>query len=402
MQPALSRNSDDVIVLDIDPFDERNLLDPFPYQEQIRETAPFVWLSKYGVWATARHQEATAVLTDWKRFCSSAGVGLANFKTEKPWRPPSLVLEHDPPAHTFARAILSRALAPAPLRKLRAQFEREAEKQAARLLELGTFDAIAELATGYPLKVFGDAIGIATDEREIILEYGNMSFNAMGPRNRLAQESLKREREVTAWIMGRCQRAALTSDGLGAIIYQAVDEGEVSEEQGAMLVRSFLSAGIDTTVRTIGTGLYWFAREPQQWQLLRARPELVRPAIEEILRIESPFQTVFRTTAAPTEISGVQMQADQKILISIGGGNRDTRKWPDADKFDIVRGAAGHLGFGAGIHGCLGQMLARLEIEVLLAAVARKVRTIELAGKPDYLLNNTVRGFGRLPVRFGA
>jgi cytochrome P450 len=166
------------------------------------------------------------------------------------------------------------------------------------------------------------------------------------------------------------------------------------------MVRSFLSAGIDTTVRAIGSGLYCFAQSPDQWQLLRDDQSLARPAFEEILRCESPFQIVFRTTTEPVELAGTRLPADQKILLSLGGGNRDPRKWDDPDRFDIRRRTAGHLGFGAGIHGCLGQMLARLEVEVLLTAMAKRVAAIEVLEPPEYLLNNTVRGFSRLVVRF--
>ena len=390
--PALNR----------DPFSEENLRDPYPLQNEMREAGPVVWLPRYDVFATARYAEISLILNDWKTFCSSAGIGLANFRKEKPWRPPSLVLEADPPEHTAARAILTRALAPAPLRGLREMFTREAQSHVERLLALGTFDAIKELAAGYPLKVFGDALGIAPDEREIILEYGNMSFNALGPRNAICLESMKNAESVSAWIMGRCQRNALSRDGLGAIIYQAVDQGEVSEQDAAMMVRSFLSAGIDTTVRAIGSGLYLFAQSPDQWQILRDDPSLARAAFEEILRLESPFQTAFRTTTKAVEVAGIAIPNDQKIMLSFAGGNRDPRKWDDPERFDIRRRTAGHLGFGAGIHGCLGQMLARLEVDILLTEMAKRISSIEVVETPEYLLNNTVRGFKKLVVRVSA
>ena len=120
------------------------------------------------------------------------------------------------------------------------------------------------------------------------------------------------------------------------------------------------------------------------------------------MRYESPFQTFFRTTTCDTEIAGVAIATDSKVLVSIGAANRDPRKWSDPDSFDISRSTTGHVGFGAGIHGCVGQMIARLEVEVLLAALARKVSRIELAGEPVRQLHNTLRGFERLPVRFHA
>src|SRR6185312_2128686 len=178
-----------VPVIDIDPFDEAVLRHPEPFQEQLRDAGEFVWLSAYGIWASGQFATVRNTLRDWKVFGSSGGVGLANFHKEKPWRPPSLVLEHDPPAHTRARAVLMRGLTPVALRRLRDSFAHEARKQVSRLLEMGRFDAIRELAEGYPLKVFGDAVGITPEDRHYLLDYGNMSFNAMGPRNAICLKS---------------------------------------------------------------------------------------------------------------------------------------------------------------------------------------------------------------------
>lgn len=165
-----------------------------------------------------------------------------------------------------------------------------------------------------------------------------------------------------------------------------------------MLVRSFLSAGVDTTVRALGGALLCFAENPVQWETLRENPSLARNATEEAIRHASPFQTVFRTTSREIDIGPVALAPDEKLLLSLGAANRDPEKWDDPDSFDVNRKAGGHVGFGAGIHGCAGQMLARLEIEVLLGEMATRVARIELNGEIAWALNNTTRGLGRLPV----
>jgi cytochrome P450 len=389
-----------VPVIDIDPFDEAVLRHPEPFQEQLRDAGAFVWLSAYGIWASGRFATVREILRDWKSFGSSGGVGLANFHKEKPWRPPSLVLEHDPPEHTHARSILMRALATAVVRRLKAEFQRVAAAEVERLLEVGRFDAIAELAEGYPLKVFGDAVGITAADRKTLLEYGNISFNAMGPRNALCLESMRNERAVTDWIMAQCARDALDPKGLGAIMYAAADEGEITQQEAGMLVRSFLSAGVDTTVRAVGGALDALARNPDQWRKLRANPGLARATAEEAIRFVSPFQTVFRTASVAVEQDGFTIGAEEKIFLSIGAANHDPRQWDEPYQFRIERKNAGHVGFGAGIHGCAGQMLARLEMEVLFEELARRVSAIELDGEPSHALNNTTRGFSSLPLRF--
>ena len=167
-----------------------------------------------------------------------------------------------------------------------------------------------------------------------------------------------------------------------------------------MLVRSFLSAGVDTTVNGIGNALYCLAHFPDQYARLHADPSLARPAFEESLRLESAVQTFFRTTAVDTHLGGVPIPAGSKVLAFLAAANRDYRQWPDPSQFKIDRKPTGHMAFGSGIHGCVGQVVARLEGELILAGLARRFKTLEVAGKPTRRLNNTLRALATLPLRF--
>jgi cytochrome P450 len=383
----------------VDPFSHAFLRDPYPHHEALREAGPVVWLEQYGIWAMARHEQVRDALTDWQTYCSSAGVGLSDFRKEPPWRPPSIILEADPPLHTRTRAVLTRILSPAAIKILRDTFEREAESLIARLVEQGEFDGVADLAEAYPLKVFPDAVGISEEGRENLLPYGTMVFNSFGPRNDLFNKATANAGPVRDWIMSRCSRAALAQGGLGLQIFAAVDAGELTEDEAGMLVRSFLSAGIDTTVYGLGNALYCMARYPEQWRTLREKPNLIRGAFEEVLRFEAPVQTFFRTTTRPVEVAGVQLGEGEKVLLFLAAANRDPRRWDRPDTFDVTRRAAGHMTFGTGIHGCVGQAVARLETEAILTALASRVASFELTGEPEWRLNNTLRGFDTLPLR---
>ncbi len=134
-------------------------------------------------------------------------------------------------------------------------------------------------------------------------------------------------------------------------------------------------------------------------QRLRQDPSLARAAFEEVLRFESPVQTFFRTTTRAVEVAGVRLGEGEKILLFLAAANRDPRRWEDPERFDITRKASGHLAFGVGIHGCVGMAVARLEAEIVLGLLARKVEAIELAGEPERRFNNTLRGLARLPVK---
>jgi cytochrome P450 len=387
-------------VSSIDPFSDDFLADPYPHHHALREAGPAVWLERYGIWAMARHEQVRDALTDWQTYCSGAGVGLSDFRKEPPWRPPSIILEADPPLHTKTRAVLNRILSPGAIRVLRETFDREAETLVARLVEQREFDGVADLAEPYPLKVFPDAVGLSADGRENLLPYGNMVFNSFGPRNELFNRAMANAGPVRDWIMSKCSRAALAPDGLGMQIFHAVDSGELTEDEAGMLVRSFLSAGVDTTVYGLGNTLYCLARHPQQWANLRENPALIRGAFEEVLRFEAPAQTFFRTTTRDVDVGGIRLGDGEKVLLFLAAANRDPRRWENADTFDVTRRATGHMTFGTGIHGCVGQAVARLEVEAILSQLVKRVAAIEMTGEPRRRLNNTLRGFDHLPLRF--
>ncbi len=391
-----------VPALDIDPFSDEFLTDPYPDHERLREAGPVVWLSKYDIYATARHAQVREVLSDHATYISSAGVGLANFNKETPFRPKSLILEADPPQHTKARNILARILSPKAIPQIRADFSKAADAMLDALVAQAaggnTVDGIKSLAEPYPLKVFPDAVGLDATGRDNLLLYGDMIFNAFGPRNDLFLNAAKRVKPVTAWIMDHCQRAMLRPGGFGDQIYQAADAGEITHDEAPMLVRSFLSAGVDTTVNGIGNALLCLAQHPQQFDKLRANPSLARQAFEETLRYESAVQTFFRTTSRDGELAGILIPEGSKVLTFLAAANRDQRQWVEPERFNIERKNIGHMAFGTGIHGCVGQIVARLEGELILAGLAKRFKRIELAGRPTRRLNNTLRALANLPL----
>ena len=178
---------------------------------------------------------------------------------------------------------------------------------------------------------------------------------------------------VVPWIMAKCSRAALASNGLGAKIYKAVEAGEATEEEAALLVRSFLSAGLDTTVAAISSALYLLATNPGEWRKFRADPSLAKNVFEETVRIEI-------TDPREVELGGLRIPASEKVLLLLASANRDPEHWQEPDRFDPTRRIQGHVGFGVGFHACIGQVIARMEGELLLTALAQ--RRLDRAGRP--------------------
>jgi 4-methoxybenzoate monooxygenase (O-demethylating) len=397
-QTAPARPSAGVPTSALDPFSLDFLRDPHPAHEALREAGPVVWLEEYGAYAVARHTEVRQVLNDPATFCSSRGVGLSDFQREKPWRPPSLVLERDPPEHDRARGVLNRALSATVMRSLRGRFAAAAVELADELARRVRFDAVADCAEVYPMMALPDAIGLSSQGREHLLPYAATVFNMFGPDNELRRVAVAQMAPHVEWISSQCKREALSDDGIGAAIHAGADTGEVTRQEAELLVRSLLSAGLDTTVHGLGAAMRQLALNPDQFAALRADPAKARGAFEEAVRLETPVQTFFRTTTREVELSGATIPEGEKVLMLLGAANRDPRKWPDPDRYDIDRPTAGHVGFGAGVHVCVGQLLARLEGETLLATLARAFAHIEPDGEPTPLLNNTLRGWTRLPV----
>jgi hypothetical protein len=385
--------------LDIDPFSQAFFDDPYPAHAAMRDAGPVVYLPAHDIHAVARYDDVRAMLTDWRTYTSARGVGISDFAKEKPWRLPSLLLETDPPLHDRTRTLMDKVLSPAAVRSLRQSFATAAEALIDDLLARQTFDAVPDLAEAYPLAVFPDAVGMPAENRRFLLPYGNMVFNSFGPPNAFFQTAVADAEPVLAWVQAQTKREALSPIGFGAAIHAAVDTGEFSAAEAEVLVRSLLTAGVDTTVNSLCAAIDCLARFPAAFEQLRADPSLARAAFEEAIRLESPVQTFFRTTTGTATIAEETIQEGTKVLMFLGAANRDPRRWERPDDYDITRRNAGHVGFGTGIHGCVGAVLARLEGELVLGALARKARSIEIDGEPKRRYNNTLRGLASLPIR---
>jgi 4-methoxybenzoate monooxygenase (O-demethylating) len=388
--------------LDLDPFSIEFFENPHPVHEMLREAGPVVRLDKWNIYGVARYAEVHAVLNDPQTFCSSRGVGLSDFAKEKPWRPQSIILEADPPEHTRTRAVLNRVLSPTVMKQLRTSFVAAAEARVDELLAKGSFDAITDLAEAYPLSVFPDALGLKPEGRENLLPYAGLVFNSFGPPNQLRQDAIARSAPHQAYVAAQCQRENLAPGGFGACIHAQADSGDITPAEAPLLVRSLLSAGLDTTVNGLGAAVYCLARFPEQWQRLRKDPTLARNAFEEAVRFESPVQTFFRTTTREVEIGGARIGEGEKILMFLAAANRDPRRWNNPDQYDVTRRTSGHVGYGSGIHMCVGALVARTEGEAMLAALAKRVGSIEITGPVTRRFNNTLRGLESLPVTLKA
>ncbi|WP_156029119.1 cytochrome P450 [Sphingobium sp. DC-2] len=384
--------------LDLDPFDEAFLADPYSHHHALRDAGPLLWLERLQCYAMARYDDVSAALRDHQRFCSGRGVGLTDFAREEPWRPPSLLLEADPPLHDRTRTLMNRIVSLPALRALRPVWAERAGELAERLVAMRRFDAVRDLGEVYPMMVFPDTIGLRREGREHLLTYAGTTFNAFGPRNAVLARSMEQAADAIGWVAASCKRENLSPGGWGMAVYEAADRGECTPDEAERLVRSFLSAGVDTTVNGLAQMMLAFASFPGEWTALRDHPALLRRVLDESLRWDGTVQTFFRTAACDVPVGDMVIPEGSKLLLFLAAANRDPRKWEAPDRFDISRQTSGHVGFGFGIHQCLGQMVARMEADLMLEALLPRIASIRLAGPVERRINNTLHALASVPV----
>jgi cytochrome P450 len=382
---------------ELDLFSDENLTDPYPIYARFRAAGPVVYLPAIDAYVLSRYDDVRAGLGDHETFISGRGIGLSDEgnATRK-----GVIIASDNPLHDQLRSVLSERLSPKAMNVIRAEISEKAEALVAGVVARTSFDAVTDLAQAFPLTIVADLIGLPAADRLRLLEWADAGFNLWGPRNERNIRSLPVWAGLIDYIVTQATRDKLTPGSMGAAIYEAADRGVISHDQCPALFVSYLVAGVDTTINAIGNAVAYFAEFPDQWDMLREKPNLIPSAFEEILRIDAPLQLVRRYCVRDVEVGGSPIPADSNVVLIYASGNHDERKFPDPTRFDVTRNPVDHLTFGYGLHGCAGQALARLEAHAIFRALAKRVERFT-TGTPVRRLNNVMRGLEHLPVTVG-
>ena len=380
----------------IDLYSDQVLADPYPYCRQLRDAGPAVWLERHGAWALARYEPVVEALRNPQVFSSAHGCTLNDVGNAAQQ---GTMLASDDPLHASLRKIFAEPLMPGALAPLRVDLAAQAEALADRLVAAGTFDAVTDLAHFLPLTVVRSLVGLPAHGCERMLEWAAAMFNAFGPiDNARTQSAFPLIGEVAAYLADEQTLRELRPGSWSARLLECVDKGMLSRTQAIAMLLDYTGPALDTTINATSSAMWLFTQWPDQWDLLRSDPSLIRGAIEETVRLESPIRAFTRYVAGPYDMQGLTLEAGTRALILYASANRDERHWNDPERFDIRRRTTGHVAFGHGPHLCAGMHLARLEITCLLEALARRVRRFELLDmvRP---LHNTLRGVGSLRIR---
>jgi len=385
-----------------DPFAPSFHEDPYPTWTAMRENEP-LYRDAMGIYHLTRYEDVWTLVRDRRcgRDVPIELVKLAGGDRPETERFAENMINREGAEHTRLRKLMSQPFTPGRIRDLET-------KVAALVDELlagvdGHFDAVSEFANILPVLVICDLLGLPRDDRELIRPWADAMARAsiMFPTEEMQEANAAAIRSFSDYFDDLLAgRRRFDPDGLFAALVAAEEDGHrLSREELIINSTLLFFAGFETTTNLIGNGLLALLANPDQHERLRADPALVSPAVEEMLRYDSPLQTTFRMTHEEIRVIAGTIKANRVVQLSFAAANRDPRMFWDPDQFDVGRTDNHHVGFGSGAHFCLGAHLARLEARLAFHALMDTFGSIELDGSVVRKPSIGIRGLSSLPVR---
>lgn len=399
--------------------------DPFPAYAYLREHEPVRWNPMFNCYMLTKYDDVHMAFSDHQRFSSDVWsdmptvmgetLGLTEDSEESRYLRqivPFLAYNlqgMDPPGHTRQRTLMQKTFTPRMLESFRPTVQQLVDELIDQKLADGSMDLVADLAYPLPSNVILDLLGIPRSGRpyikassEAINEFvSTLLFNGPAVWPRLAGIFA----EVKAYLKSLiAERRVHPGTDLLTRMVQAEENGDVLSEDEIIISTNFLLfAGHETTANLIAVGMSHLLQHPDQIEQLRADPGKIPAAVEELLRYVSPVHTLARRALQDVTIRGVDIAAGNSLYLFVGSANRDAEKYPDPERLDINRQPARTLGFGYGIHYCLGAALARMESQVAFETMLRRLPNLRIVGEvPVFRPNYFLRGLLALPVAFDA
>ncbi|HTB39932.1 MAG TPA: cytochrome P450 [Reyranella sp.] len=378
--------------------------DPYAYYERFRGPSPLLRVAET-IWFALGHADVTTLLrhprmsTDEQQHAATeAGNALDPNRTRS-------LLFMDPPDHTRLRNLVARAFTPRRIEGLRAATAAITAELLDAMPADGTpVDLIPAFAYPLPVRVICRLLGIPEADEAVFTGWSHGIARSLDPsvlRSPAIDATIDQARSELRAYLGALlefRRKSPGDDLLSGLAAVDADGDRISSGEVLSLAVLLLVAGHETTVNLIGNGMLALLRAPDQLALLRRSPELVGGAVDELLRFDGPVQITQRIATEDMEVVGCQVRRGDEILLVLGAANRDPAVFAEPDRLDVTRDARRHVGFGGGIHHCLGAVLARMETQIALAALLERFGRIELAGAPVRRPTFTLRGLESLPI----
>ena len=393
-----------VPVTEADPVGADVLGDPAAWYRELHAGGPVHYAPRRDLWVVSGYDEVRAAARAHETLSSADGI--ARFRMPVP-----MLVATDRPDHARLRRILARDFTKEQMARRRTQITGIADAGIAAILAAGPggTDAYEALAVPVPLGVIAGILGVPDEDLRELRHWTDLAVEgfamtpgpeALATLRASVTDGSAMFRYFDAMIERRRVRPG--EDALSRLATFADEEGPLSTDELLWFTLLLLVGGNETTTSLLTALLYCFARDPAQYDALRADPGRIDAAIEEGLRWATPIPAFFRTARTPYETGGVIVPAGARVMLSFAAANRDPARFADPDRFDAGRAPAEHLAFGSGIHFCLGAHLARLEARIVLERLLERVARIELTGVPVWRRNPSLRGIDALPLRFVA
>jgi cytochrome P450 len=376
--------------------------DPYPLYDQLRSASPVLHFDAPDMWMIFDHDGVKRALYDHDAFSSAVIPPTGGA--------PEWLVFLDPPRHTKLRALVTRAFTPRSIAGLEPRIRELSRDLLDGVIERGEMDLATEYAGPLPAMVIAEMIGIPIADQPRFLRWSevilNLSYAITGGEEAeiAGREHAAVKDEIQAYITGMLhdRRDAPRDDLLTRLALAEVDGERLTEEEILGFFQLLLAAATETTTNLVDNAILCFLDHPAELARLRAAPELLSSAIEEVLRYRSPGQIMFRQTRRDVAMHGQVIPAGKFVLAMIGSANRDPKHFTYSDRFDITRDPNPHIAFGHGIHFCIGSALSRLEARVALSDLLARLRGLRLASSAPWEPRKAlhVHGPARLPIRF--
>ncbi|MGH7308855.1 MAG: cytochrome P450 [Candidatus Rokuibacteriota bacterium] len=380
-----------------DPFAPTIIRDPYPWYDWLRRQDGVFYSARRDLFVLSRYRDVLAAVRAHRSLSSAEGVAYQR-------RSFPIMLMMDPPDHTRLRRLVARDFNSTTTQAWRPTVERLVNAMLDRLLPDQVVDFVGAVAGPLPVTVIAEVLGIPSADHEKFKLWSDEAMEGFRLAEVESEDIVARTTtalmELLAYFSAQLdRRRTAPRDDLLTRLLRPQEEERLTSRELIYLCLQLLVAGHETTTNLLGNMILAFLEAPSQWARLKARPELIPAAVEEVLRFDAPIQGFFRTVVEPFQVAGATIPKDKRVLVLFAAANRDPSQYPDPDRFLIDRNPTDHLAFGSGIHQCLGAPLARLEGALVLERLIRSAARLELAGEVVRAANPALRGVARLPIR---
>ncbi len=388
-------------IISFDPYSHAIHDDPYPHYKKLRDHAPAYWNEKYGFWLLSRYEDVKMAFRNFKAFSNREGVALESDMTAGAGYP--MLLTMDPPSHTKQRKVISKLLTPSKVEALEDYVRQKAQELLEGVGSKGQFDILSDFAVYLPTAVIAKMLKVPAEDEDKVRIWTDTLVSREEGQFEVPDEAITAYFELAGYMDALIKKEwdSEADESLISAIIQAEKSGDLTHDEviGFMILLGV--AGNETTTKLIGNFAYRLWQHKDQRQKLVDDPSLISAAIEEVVRFDGSTQLLGRTVVEDITLHGKTLKAGDRVGLLIISANRDERKYENAEQFDITRNARDHIGFGFGIHACVGAILARMEVRIAFEEILKVMPDYDIeADKLTRMHSPNVRGFTSIPVRF--